>query len=90
MKNNLIKKITLPFLLWGGSITPVWAAVNREDNSDIFVWIFLAFCALIVVAQLIPALMVLMGFAKGIKKEIPQQPIPEAVNPLPTQDKLDI
>ena len=40
-----------------------------RNNSDLFVWIFLAFCALIVVAQLIPAAMVMFGFSKGIKKE---------------------
>jgi hypothetical protein len=51
------------------NIHPLWAAEGaREDNSDLFVWIFLAFCALIVVAQLIPAMMMLLGFAKGIKK----------------------
>ncbi|OHE24492.1 MAG: hypothetical protein A2X92_07790 [Syntrophus sp. GWC2_56_31] len=52
-----------------GNVTPVWAATGKEDNSDLFVWIFLGFCALIVVAQLIPAAMVLLGLAKGVKKE---------------------
>ncbi len=55
---------------------PLWAATAaREDSSDLFVWIFLAFCALVVVAQLIPAVMMLLGFAKGVKKE-PVQPAP--------------
>lgn len=55
-----------------GNVTPAWAATNgREDNSDLFVWIFLAFCALIIVAQLIPAIMMVMGFSKGVKKEAP-------------------
>jgi heme/copper-type cytochrome/quinol oxidase subunit 4 len=49
---------------------PLWAAAAaREDNSDLFVWIFLAFCALVVVAQLIPAILMLLGFAKGVKKK---------------------
>ncbi len=49
---------------------PLWAAdAAREDSSSVFVWIFLAFCALIVVAQLIPAAMMMLGFAKGVKKE---------------------
>ncbi len=52
-----------------GNVTPVWAATGREDNSDMFVWIFMGFCALIVVAQLVPAAMVLLGLAKGAKKE---------------------
>ena len=52
-----------------GNVTPLWAAVSgREDNSDLFVWIFLAFCALIVVAQLVPAAMVLFGLVKGVKQ----------------------
>ena len=56
---------------------PLWAATaSREDNSDLFVWIFLAFCALVVVAQLIPAILMMLGFAKGVKK-VPVQPDPD-------------
>ena len=67
MKNINIKLVVG---LWFANTTPLWAAATaREDNSDLFVWIFLAFCALIIVAQLIPAIMVLMGFAKGVRKE---------------------
>lgn len=55
---------------------PLWAeTAAREDNSNLFVWLFLAFCALVVVAQLIPAILMLLGFAKGVKKE-PAQPAP--------------
>ncbi len=69
MKNTtFINKAALTTIVWWGSIAPVWAAAGREDNSDLFVWIFLVFCAMIVVAQLIPALMVLFGFTKGIIK----------------------
>lgn len=39
----------------------------REDSSGMFVWIFLGFCAVIVVAQVIPAVMLLIGMARGIK-----------------------
>jgi hypothetical protein len=74
MKNIAgVKKIGLGIAAFLGSVTPLWAAdAAREDNSDLFVWIFLAFCALIVVAQLIPAMLMLLGFAKGVKKEAPQ------------------
>jgi len=59
------------------SAAPLWAATAaREDNSNLFVWIFLAFCALVVVAQLIPALLMILGFAKGVKKK-PAQPTPD-------------
>jgi uncharacterized membrane protein len=40
----------------------------RGDNSGVFVWMFLGFCALIVVVQVIPALLTLFGFAKGLSK----------------------
>jgi len=42
----------------------------REDSSGIFVWVFLGFCALIVVAQVIPALLLMFGMAKGIKSVV--------------------
>ncbi|MCG6536611.1 MAG: hypothetical protein L7F78_18355 [Syntrophales bacterium LBB04] len=53
---------------------PLFAAtdVREADNSDLFVWIFLAFCGLIVVAQLIPAIMILLGVAKSVKNKKPE------------------
>jgi uncharacterized membrane protein YeaQ/YmgE (transglycosylase-associated protein family) len=44
------------------------ASGAREDNSGIFVTIFLGICALIVIGQLVPAVMVMLGFAKGFRK----------------------
>ncbi len=52
-----------------GTLAPVTAfAANglSEDNSGIFVWVFLEFCALIVVAQIIPALLLMTGMVKGL------------------------
>jgi hypothetical protein len=68
---NIVKKLVMYAGILIGNVTPVWAAADgREvDNSGLFVWIFLGFCALIVVAQLIPAAMVLFGVFKGAKKE---------------------
>ena len=81
MKNiTPVKKILdLGVAAFFGNVAPLWTAdAAREDSNDLFVWIFLAFCALIVVAQLIPAMMMLLGFAKGVKKEkVP--PVPEPV-----------
>ncbi|MFH1524102.1 MAG: hypothetical protein ABIF04_03980 [Chloroflexota bacterium] len=75
-----VKTIGLTVAATFGNVAPLWAAgAAREDNSDLFVWIFLAFCALIIVAQLIPAMMLLLGFAKGVKKE-PVQPPPESID----------
>ncbi len=57
-----------------GSVSSVFAASGaREDNSGIFVWIFLGFCALIIVMQLVPAVLMMLGMAKGLKKETPQE-----------------
>ncbi|BDV41725.1 hypothetical protein GURASL_06480 [Geotalea uraniireducens] len=55
---------------WLGTVAPALAASGaREDNSGIFVWLFLGFCALIIVAQVIPAVLMTLGAAKGLKKE---------------------
>ena len=43
-----------------------FASGSRVDDSGIFVWVFLGFCSLIVVAQLIPAVLLMTGMAKGL------------------------
>lgn len=50
-------------------ITPAtaFAASGRTDNSGIFVWGFLGFCALIVVAQALPAILMMIGAAHSFK-----------------------
>lgn len=68
--------LTATSILSGPAAT-AFAAGPREDTSGIFVWIFLGFCALIVVAQLLPAVLVLFGFAKAIGKE--KEVAPETV-----------
>lgn len=86
-------KIINKFILWPGlwllTVTPAWAAIaEREDSSALFVWIFLGFCALIIVAQLLPALFVLFGFARGVKKEKLESvpPAPKPIDNLISQD----
>jgi len=82
-----------PIRIWGpaaaavfGSGAPLWAAsAAQKDNSDLFIWIFLGFCALIIVAQLIPALLMLLGFSKGVKKS-QTPPTPDSVNHLTSSD----
>ena len=52
------------------SASSAYAATGaREDNSGIFVWAFLGLCALIVVAQVMPALLMLSGLVKGMEKK---------------------
>ena len=53
-----------------GTIAPVSAfaaSTPHIDNSGIFSWIFLGFCALIVAMQVMPAVLMMIGMAKGIK-----------------------
>ncbi len=57
------------------TVTPVLAATGlRVDNSGLVVWAFLGLCALIVLAQLMPAIFLLFGMVRGIvqgeKKEV--------------------
>lgn len=52
-----------------GILAPVSAFAAsgaHQDSSGIFVWIFLGFCAMIVVAQVVPALLLMFGMAKGV------------------------
>jgi hypothetical protein len=44
---------------------PAFAAPTYSDNSGLLVWSFLGFCALIVVAQVMPAVMMMVGMIKG-------------------------
>lgn len=71
MKHLTVTKGLIPCLtLLCGDIATAWAeaGAHEADNSTLFIWIFLGFCALIIVAQLIPAMMLFMGFAKGARK----------------------
>ena len=58
-----------------GTIAPATAlaAGGRVDDSGIFVWVFLGFCALIVVAQVIPAVLLMFGMAKGITSVVKEE-----------------
>lgn len=48
-----------------------FAASNlHEDNSGIFVWLFLGFCALIIVVQAMPAAILMFGFGKGLSAKM--------------------
>jgi hypothetical protein len=52
-----------------GTIAPAtaFAATNTAAGNDgIFIWIFLGFFATVVVGQLIPAIMLVIGMIKGI------------------------
>ncbi len=63
MKNALLILISL-FLA-----SPAFAAVNTAEtySSGILVLLFVGFCSLIIVAQIVPALLMLFGAVKAIK-----------------------
>jgi len=48
---------------------PAYAAPTYSDNSGLLVWSFLGFCAVIVVAQVMPAVMMMVGMVKGLSTE---------------------
>jgi hypothetical protein len=59
-----------------GTLAPVTAFAAsgaREDSSGIFVWVFLGFCAMIVVAQVIPAVLLMVGMARGIGSVVKEE-----------------
>lgn len=63
-----------------GSFSPVLASSGaRADHSGIVVWAFLGFCGLIVVAQLIPAFLMMFGMARGVV-ESSRTPVAEKAN----------
>ena len=67
-----------------GIIAPATAmAANglSEDTSGIFVWVFLGFCALIVVAQVIPAVLLMTGMVKGVVSVVKEE-----MAPVPTKN----
>ena len=49
-----------------GTFGQALAAGAREDSSGLVVWMFLGFCALIVLLQLMPALALLFGMVRGL------------------------
>ena len=73
---------TLRYALWTigitlGIATPALAQTGRQDNSGIFVWIFLGVCALIVAVQAIPAIIVMIGTTRAVAKGIKEgEPVP--------------
>jgi hypothetical protein len=60
--------------------TPVtaFAASGHVDDSGIFVWVFLGFCAMIVVAQVVPAVLLMTGMVKGLASVVKEEMAPAA------------
>ena len=49
-----------------GMAAPVYAIAERTDNSMTLVYAFLAVCGMIIFLQIIPVLLVVYGFVKGM------------------------
>ena len=72
-KLNLIRNLVPWVIALWGYVTIAWADHDiHGGNGDLFVMIYLAFCALIILVQLIPAILILFGFLQAGKKEMPQ------------------
>jgi hypothetical protein len=52
-----------------GTSVPAFAVdTSRTYSSGLLIGLFLAFCALLVVVQLMPSVMLLVGFIKGLAR----------------------
>ncbi|KAF0217369.1 MAG: hypothetical protein FD174_3335 [Geobacteraceae bacterium] len=70
MKKTRLLLTTLT--LWLAATTPAFAATTtRVYSSGLLVLVFLGFCALVVVVQLIPAFTALWGLLKSQSKKEP-------------------
>ena len=72
-----MKKLRNLLMAMAGSMmmaSPAFAVdTTKTYSSGVLVGIFLAFCALIVVVQLMPTIMLLVGFVKGLIKDHSKQ-----------------
>lgn len=66
---NTIRTLLLTLALALTSSVPAFAVdTSKTYSSGLLIGIFLAFCALIVVVQLAPSIMLLVGFIKGLAR----------------------
>ncbi len=65
-----MKATTLSLLIAMLTAAPPALAAGRQDTSGIFVWAFLGFCAVIVAAQVVPAILMMVGAARGVAKAV--------------------
>jgi hypothetical protein len=74
-KEDVMRALITTTLATIATTAPVaaFAAGGRVDDSGIFVWVFLGFCALIVVAQVIPAVLLMTGMVKGVASVVKEE-----------------
>ncbi|MHB8764644.1 MAG: hypothetical protein ACYDA8_09980 [Deferrisomatales bacterium] len=49
------------------------ATAGRVDTSGLYVWAFLGLCALIVTAQVVPAILMALGAARGVGEALAER-----------------
>ncbi len=69
LKRALTTLATAPVLSLFTSTVAHAASTNKVYSSGILVLVFLGFCALVVIAQLIPAIITLVGMIRGVEKK---------------------
>ena len=66
---NSVRTMAMTVAMMVGTSLPALAVdTSRTYSSGLLIGIFLAFCALLVVVQLMPSLMLLVGFIKGLAR----------------------
>jgi hypothetical protein len=61
------KKLLTAAAIWAATVSAAAAATGaRDDHSGILVWAFLGLCALIVAAQIVPAVLMTLGLVRGV------------------------
>ena len=64
-----IRTLAMTMALAVATTVPAFAVdTTKTYSSGLLIGLFLAFCALIVVVQLMPSLMLLAGFIKGLAR----------------------
>ena len=79
---NSVRTMAMTVALMVGTSLPALAVdTSRTYSSGLLIGFFLAFCALLVVVQLMPSLMLLVGFIKGLARRTESKAAMTASNP---------
>ncbi len=71
---NSLRLGTMGMLMLLAGAVPAWAVdTSKTYSSGLLVGIFLGFCALVVIVQLLPTIMLLVGFVKGLFQKTAKQ-----------------
>jgi hypothetical protein len=66
---TLIHRTAIAAATIATTATSAFAAPENIESIGLVGWAFLGFCALIAVAQIMPAVMMIVGAAMGLRKE---------------------